>query len=269
MNRTLVRLELRRSRTLIGWLAITLALYNGTIALFYPSMTENQAAYEQILKIWPKELLAAFGMEAGLGLADPGVFFNTYIASMVWPIVAAIAGILLATRPTAADVDRGWAEITLATPVSRTRYVAVAVATQAVGMAVLAFISVAAMLVAGAFVGAPFDAGAFLLTVPVAFAYGCAIAAATTLLSAATLSRGIAGGITAALLLGMYLVQVVSKLDPDLDALKYVSAFHYFDATGIIDSRTLGLGDVAVFAAVAAGSWLLALWIFRRRDLVV
>ncbi len=268
MNRTLVRLELRRSRTLIGWLAITLALYDGTMALFYPSMTENQAAYEEILKIWPKELLAAFGMEAGLGLADPGVFFNTYIASMVWPIVAAIAGILLATRPTAADVDRGWAEVTLAAPVSRIRYGAVAIVTQAVGMAVLAFVSVAAMLVAGAFVRAPFDAGAFMLTVPVAFVYGCAIAAATTLLSVVTLSRGVAGGITAAILLGMYLVQVVSKLDADLDALKYLSAFHYFDATRIIDGRALGLEDLAVFAAVAVGCWLLALWLFRRRDLV-
>ncbi len=268
MNGALIRLELRRSRTLIGWLAITLALYNGTMALFYPSMTENQAAYDEIMKIWPKELLAAFGMDSTLGLGDPGVFFNTYIAGMVWPIVAAIAGILLATRSTAADVERGWAEITLSAPVSRGRYLAVAVLAQAAGMAVLATVSVVAMLVAGAFVGAPFDGGRFLLTVPVAFVYGCAIAAVTTLVGAVTLSRGIAGGVVAGGLLAMYLVQVLSKLDADLDALKYLSAFHYFDATTIIDTGTIGWADGAVFVAVAAGCWLLSLWVFRRRDLL-
>lgn len=268
MNSPLLRLELRRSRTLIGWLAVTLALYNGTMALFYPSLVDAQSAYEDILKIWPKELLAAFGLDMGLGIGDPGVFFNTYIGGMVWPIVAALAGIFLATRPTAADVDRGWAEITLAAPVSRTRYIGIAVVTQIVGMAVLAVVSVVAMLVAGAVVDAGFDPGRFLLTVPVALAYGCAIAAVTTLLGAVTLSRGIAGGTAAGILLGMYLANVLSKLVPDLDALKYVSSFHYFDSTSIVDAGTIRWEDVAVFVLVAVASWLLSLWVFRRRDLL-
>jgi ABC-2 type transport system permease protein len=268
MNGSLLRLELRRSRTLIGWLAVTLVLYNGTMALFYPSLVDARTAYEEILKIWPKELVAAFGLGGGLGIGDPGVFFNTYIGGMVWPIVAAMAGILLATRQTAVDVDRGWAEIALSTPVSRTTYLAVAVATQVVGMAVLALVSVLAMLVAGAFVDAGFDAGRFLLTVPVALVYGCAIAAVTTLLGAATLSRGIAGGITAGIILGMYLAEVLSKLDPGLDALKYVSCFHYFDSTAIVDAGTIRWEDVAVFVGVSVACWLLALAVFRRRDLL-
>ena len=116
-------------------------------------------------------------------LSDPGVFYGTYIASFLWPVAAAMVGIALASRPVAADLDRGYLELTLATPVSRTRLLAVAIAGQAAAIAVLAVVMIGAVLVGGAVVNAGFDAGRFLLRSRSTIAFGAAIAGPTTLLS--------------------------------------------------------------------------------------
>ena len=104
-----LRLELRRSRTIAVGLAVVVLVYGGMIAALYPILLANTTAIEDYLKLFPKEFMAAFGMTGSL--ADPGIFFTTYIGSFLWPIVGAIAAIVLATRPTAADAERGWADL--------------------------------------------------------------------------------------------------------------------------------------------------------------
>ena len=114
-----LRLELRRSRSLVLWVGLVSALYAGGITLFYPTVLENAAEFEKMLQIYPKELMAAFGLSGSLG--DPGTFLNSYIFQFLWPLVAAIVAILMATRP-AADAERGFLELPLSTRLSRLRY---------------------------------------------------------------------------------------------------------------------------------------------------
>jgi ABC-2 type transport system permease protein len=259
------RLELRRDRTLTLWLGIIAFAYAGTMAIFYPLMKENVALLEEYMELFPEEFLIAFGMTGSL--ADPGVFFTTYVGSYVWPIVAAIGAILLATRPVAADQDRGFLELPLSTPMPRVRYLAVAVVGQILVLAILAVAMMAGVIVLGILVDAGLDAGRMLLVIPSALAFGCAIAAVATLLSVITLSRGVAGGLTAGILIAMYLLNVVAQLQPDLDWLARLSAFHYFDTTAIIDEGLIPWSDIAVHTVAALVAWVLALALFRRRDL--
>ena len=46
-----------------------------------------------------------------------------------------------------------------------------------------------------------------------------------------------------------------------------LSIFHYFDLKPLIDAGTYPTGDSLLFLVVAAAGWLLALVLFRRRDL--
>ena len=87
-------------------------------------------------------------------LSNHGVFFNTYIASMLWPIVAAIAGIILGTRMVAADLDRGFIELPLATRIDRVRYLATGIAGQILVLAALSVAAMVGVLVVGAIVDA-------------------------------------------------------------------------------------------------------------------
>lgn len=266
MNQTIFGLELRRSRALVGWLAVVLLAYGAVMAAMYPILKENQALLDDYLKVFPKVFLTAFGMEGAL--TDPGIFFTTYVASWMWPIIAGLGGILIATRPVAADADRGFIELPLATPVSRTRYLVLAIGGQVLALAVLAAAAVVGMLVVGRLVGATFDPGRFGLAGAAAFLFAAAIVGPTTLISVATLNRGLTGASMAGVLVAMYLLDVVSRMQPGLGWIGQLSLMHYFRTTPIIDAGSWWIGDIAVLGGVALLGWVGAVWLFRRRDLV-
>lgn len=262
---TALRMELRRNRTLTIWLGVLLLVYGAVMGTMYPIMVENDEVFKAYMASFPKEFLAAFGMTGSLG--DPGVFYTTYIASWLWPIMAAIAALLIGTRAVAADLDRGFLDLPLSTRISRTRYLAASIAGQVLVMAILAAAAVAGVWVVGRLVGADFSAGNFALAGVLSWLFGCAIAGVTTLLSVVTLSRGRSAGIAGGVLVVMYLVFVVAEVSRDWAWLAPVSAWDHFGTTPLIDNGAVPVGDMALFAAIAVAGWVAAVAAFRGRDL--
>lgn len=265
MIRATVWLELRRNRALAFWLGLVGFVYAGTMAVFYPIIRDNAAVLSEYLDLFPDAVRAAFGISGDLG--QPGVFFTTYLGSYLWPIIAAIGGIVGGTRAIAADLERGFLDIVISTPISRRRYLAISIVGQATLQVIVALALVAGALVVGAVVGAGFDAGRFLLVVVPSALFGWAIAAVATVLSVATLSRGVSAGVTAAGLIVMYLMFVVAGIEPDLDWLRSLSLFGHFDTTAVIDEGLLRPLDLTIHGLVAAVGWGTALWLVRHRDL--
>lgn len=261
---TAFRMELRRNGSLTLWLGVTMALYGATMAAMYPIMVDNDKLFTDYMETFPKEFFAAFGMTGRL--SDPGVFYTTYIASWLWPIMAAVVALLIGTR-VAVDLDRGFLDLPLSTPASRVRYLAASTVGQAIAMAIVAMATVGGLWSVGRLVGAEFDPGRFALAGMLSWLFGCAIAGVTTLLAVLTLSRGRASGIVAGILVAMYLVYIVTQISTDLAWLAPLSAWDHFRTTELIDQGTFPLGDMALFVGVAVAGWLGALWAFRRRDL--
>jgi len=260
------RLELRRSRVVALWLTVIVLAYGGIIAAMYPILKENSQLLEDYMKILPKELMAAFGMSGTL--TDPGVFFSTYIGSFLWPVIAAMGAIILATRPVAADVERGWTDLVLGTPLTRTRSLGAAILAQAIVLALLAVAAAAGVLVVGALVGAEFDAVRFLAASVVFWLFACAIGGVTSFVAALTLSRGVAAGVAAGVLLVMYLMNIVAELQVDLAWLGDIGWSRYLAVTELIDTGAMPWTSVAVFGVVAVAGWVASLVVFRRRDLL-
>jgi beta-exotoxin I transport system permease protein len=258
------RLDLRRSRTLVLWVGLVAALYAGFITAFYPTVVANAADFEKMLEVYPKEIMAAFGITGSLG--DPGIFLDSYVFQFLWPLVAAIVGILLATRP-AADADRGFLELPLSTRLPRASYLVAVIGSQVVAIVVLAVAMIAAVIVVDGFIAPSFDWGRLALAGVDAATLGFAIAGVTSLLAVALLDRGRAAGAAAAILIVMYLLNVVAQLSTGLDWLARLSAFHYFDVRELIDSGTYPVGDSVLFLVAAVAGWSLAVVAFRRRDL--
>jgi hypothetical protein len=261
---TALRLELRRGRLLVLWMAVLSALYAGFITLFYPTIIENAADFEKMLEMYPKELMAAFGIVGSL--SDPGTFLNSYIFQFLWPLVAAIAAIFLATR-VAVDADRGFLELPLSTRLPRLRYLGATIVGQVVALTVLAAVTIASIWAVDLLIEPDFATDRLVLSGVHALAMGLAFAGPTTLLAVLFLDRGRAGGLAAGILILMYLANVIAQLSPELAWLANLSAFHYFDLKPVIDSGTYPVGDSALYLAFAVGGWVLALVAFRRRDL--
>jgi len=264
MNPTALRLELRRSRTLLIWLGVVTAAYAGFITVFYTNVVENAEAFEDVLKLYPKELMAAFGIEANF--ADPGVFLGGYVFNFLWPLIAASAAIVLATR-VAADADRGFLDIALSTPIARLSYLSGSIVTQVVGIAMLAVAMVGAILFGDLVIEPNFQTVSVMLSALHAVAFGLAVAGPTTWLAVVLLDRGRAAGIAAGVLVLMYLLNVIGALAPDFEALTALSAFHYFSLKDLINNGTYPVVDSIVFVVVGAAGWALALVAFRQRDL--
>ena len=260
------RLELRRSRTLLVWLAVVTAAYAGFITVFYTNVSENAAAFEDLLKLYPKELMAAFGIEGNF--ADPAVFLSGYVYNFLWPLIAAIAAIVLATR-IAADADRGFLDVVLATPMVRIRYLLASIATQVLGLALLAVAMVTAIIGADLLIVPDFPTGRIAVSALHSLAFGVAVAGPATLLAVVLLDRGRAAGIAGGVLVVMYLLNVIAALAPEYDALAMASLFHYFNVKELLRLGTYPVGDSLVFLVVGVVCWVLALVAFRRRDLAV
>lgn len=261
-----LRLELRRSRLVAFWLAVIILAYGGIIAAMFPILEENSKLLEDYLNILPEGMLAAFGMSGNL--TDPGVFFSTYIGSFLWPVVAAMGAIILATRPVAADVERGWTEVVLGTPLTRTRSLLAAIVAQSLVLGVLAVAAPAGVLIAGGLVGAGFETAPFLAASVIFWLFACAIAGVTSLVAALTLSRGTAAGVAAGVLLVMYLMNIVAELQADLSWLASFGWFKYLTVTDLIDTGEVPWSSIAVFGVVAAAGWVGSVLVFRRRDLL-
>jgi ABC-2 type transport system permease protein len=258
------RLELRRGFALVAWISVICVAYAGFIMLFYPTMIENAAAFEEMLALYPKELMAAFGIQGSL--VDPGTFINSYVFQFLWPLVAAIAGIFLATR-VAADADSGFLDLPLSTRLARMRYLGAGIIAQIVGLAVISALTIAAIVAVDLIIEPDFDTVRLAMAGFHAFAMAAAIAGVATALAVILLDRGKAAGVTAAILILMYLLNVIAQLAPDLADLARLSAFHYFDLSEVIATGAYPVVDTAIFLATAVLGWALGLWAFRRRDL--
>lgn len=259
-----LRLELRRGRQLVLWVGLVAVLYAGTITLFYPTILASAEEYEKLLAIYPKELMAAFGIEGSIG--DPGTFINSYIYQFLWPLVAAIAAILLATR-VAADADSGFLDLPMSTRLPRLRYLTATIVGQVAGLVVLTVMTVGAIMAVDLLIEPDFRWDRLALSGVHALLFALAIGGVTTFLAVVLLDRGKAGAIAAAVLIIMYLLNIVAAMSPDMADLGRLSAFHYFDLKELIDRGSYPLGDSLLYLVVAVGGWLLALWAFRRRDL--
>jgi len=259
-------IELRRSRMVGLGLGVVAVAYSGIITAMFPIMRDNARAIDDYMAMFPREIMAAFGISGSLG--NPGVFFTSYISAFLWPIVAAMGGIVLATRPVAADVERGWAETTLATPLTRVASLSASIASQALVLAMLAAATVAGVLVVGLGVGAGFDAGRFAAAGVVLWLFGCAVAGIASLLGVLTLSRAVAGGAVAALLILMYLANIVAVIQPELGWLADFGAFRYLAMEDLIDRGITPWASLVVFGVAGAAGWLASVLVFRRRDLL-
>jgi hypothetical protein len=261
---TALRLELRRGRMLVLWIGLVAALYAGGITAFYPTILDNAERFREMLDIYPRELMAAFGITGDLG--DPGVFINSYIFQFLWPLVAAIVAILLATR-LAVDVEAGFLELPLSTRLPRSRYLGAVVVGQVVAMGLLTLVTIGAIWAVDLLIEPNLPTERLLLAGGHAFAMGLAVAGVTTLLTVILLDRGRAGGLAAGILIVMYLANVIAQLSTDLGWLAGASIFHYFDLRPVIDTGAYPVAETTLYLGVATGGWLVSLVAFRRRDL--
>jgi ABC-2 type transport system permease protein len=260
MNAALFAHTWREQRIKLVLVCLGLAAWGFIMPMIYASFgAEFKQAFESGL------------MPRQFGGGDVFTLTGAIAVGFIHPIALVLNSVFaagLAASALAGERERGTLEVLLARPLSRRRvYVTLL-------LAVLTFIAVA---VAAFLAGAAAGAVAFgvvgeldLSRVPELWLTGTLLYAAFAtigLAASATFDRlAPAFGITLAVLLVSYFLEVLGSLWPDAEPLQPYSLFHHVEAKQVLTTG-LDASDLALFGVIAVAAVAYALLVFPRRDI--
>jgi ABC-2 type transport system permease protein len=244
-------------RAVLTW-GGSLGLMGAFIAAIYPSVKDS---LQSVVQNYPSGLKQAFGVQ---GFDTVESYVHAELFSLIVPLAIAFFAIRSATRETVQAEERGYLETLLSLPLPRRALVggsalATAVITAGI-LVVLALLTFIAGRVAGTSISFGLTMAGALGLWPLAMFFAGVASVAGGLMSRSTEVVGVATGV----LIAMYILDLAGRLTSSLEALRYLSAFHYYGAP-IRDGI-----DVGYFVALTAAAVVLiaiGAMLFDRRDL--
>jgi len=248
---------------IFGW-TLGFAALSVLMATFYPAMHQD-GTLDALVASMPPALKGLVGSLADLKA------FPTYLGSQLFdiriPIIAGVMAIILALGLSTAEEERGELRTFLSLPISRTKLLL---------QKWLALCTIMAMtvlgIVAGLYASMPFIDGASIefetLARLVAMTWLVMIAFGTVTFAAgfASGSRATANTLGILVIVGSFILSTFGQAVDWLGDFEKFSLLHYFPAVEIAKG-TIELRDIAVLSGVTVVSLLVAIILFRRRDI--
>ncbi len=267
MIRALLGRHLRHQAGLLAALLVGLAGFEVLIVWAAGRIDESfglRRLVEQLVPPMAREALSdrlrllSFGGAVAFGFEHPGA------------LVATIAFIVVAATIPSAERESGIADLVLARPVPRSRYLAAVLALMVIGA-----LALPCALLAGTAIGLalarPADS-----TVVWSDYRPAAIGLAALLLSLGGLAAAIGAGYrrrgpaiarTVGVVLSLYFLEVLSNVWGPLDRIRVMSPFHWFDPVNASLGGGIPTRALTVLLAVFVAGSALALFRFHRQDL--
>lgn len=254
----LVRAHLSdRRRSLLAW-GIPLGLWSAFIVLIFPSV---EGALSKAIESYPPALKEAFGISE---LTSVEQYLQAEMLSLIVPLALGYLAVRAVASGLTGAAESGRLDVLLSAPVSRSRIVAASFAATAVELAVVLVLTVVltglGSLVAGAHLSLSAAIAGYANVWPLALLFAGFGVVATGF----SLRTTVVTGAVAGLLVTMYVIDLVGRLDTSLSGIRYASVFKYYGNAiedGIDPLSFIGV-TVAAVALAALGAWL-----FERRDL--
>lgn len=242
----------------IGFIAIA-----ALMASFYPAMRMD-GALDALVANMPKAFEGLVGDLANL--RD----FTSYIASQLFdirlPLIAGIMAIILGQGLSTAEEERGELRTLLALPLSRT-----SILLQKWFAMVLLTGVVVASLGVGIYAVAPFlddatlSVQTFLELASVTWLLVVTYGTIAFSMGVITGSKAVANAVSILVIMGSFILSTFGQAVDWLAPYEKLSLIHYFPAMDIA-KQGLDVANTAILGAVTLGMLLLAILIFRRRD---
>lgn len=243
-------------RTAIFW-TVALGVYTALIMLSFPSFRDTGALSTEN---YPEALLEAFNIQ---DMTEVGNYLESQVTSYA-PLVVAFFPIMAFAGAIAGAEERNSLDITLGTPLPRRHIVLANWIAVAVLLFAMLFITGVVAWGSAQLVDVDFGFGrameGFLNVFPITMAFG----SFALVLSAVLRSRGAVIGISFAVVFLMYLIDILGKIMPDLENLRWLSVFRFY---GSALMNGIDWGNIAILLVVSVGLLAAALALFERRDI--
>jgi len=246
----LIAAQLReRRRSLFSW-GLPLGVWSAFVVAIYPSIED---ALSKAIRGYPQALKEAFGISE---LSTVEEYLHAEMLSLIVPLALGYLAVRSVASGLSGAAESGRLDVLLSAPVSRRSLVGAGFAATAIELAgVLVFallVTEIGSLLSGAGLSFGSAAAGFANVWPLALLF----AGLGIVVTGWSLRTSIITGSVAGVLVGMYVVDLIGRLDPSLDAIRYASVFRYYGKaieSGIDPLAFLGVtATAAALAAIGA-----------------
>jgi ABC-2 type transport system permease protein len=254
----LVRSQLReRRRSPLFW-GLPIGFWAAFVVAIYPSV---EHALHGAISSYPEALKQAFGIGE---LSSVGDYLYAEMLSLIVPLAVGYLAARAVASALSGASESGWLDELLSAPVSRRTIAWSAFLAAAVELAIVLAIALLLTMAASALAGAHLRFSSALAGFANVWPLALLFAGLTIVATGFSLQTSVVTGSVAGILVFMYILDLLGRLDTSLDGLRYASVFRYYGNAirdGIDPASFAGVTAVAVlFAGVGA-------WLFERRDL--
>jgi len=246
-----------RWRSVLAW-GIGGGLMCAFTAGVYPSIQDSLG---QALEGYPEGLKEAFSIGE---LSSVEEYLSAEAFGWIVPIAVSFFAIRSAVRSIAAAEEAGHLDALMSAPVSRRELVGATFITTAIStVGVLALVALLTGTSAAVF-GAGLSTGLLLAGTANVWPFAMVFGALALVVTGLRPGPGVTTGVSGAVLVAMYVIDLVGKLADPVEFLRHLSLFKYY-GMAIRDGI-----DPLAFAGITLGALLLAAlgaWLFDRRDL--
>jgi ABC-2 type transport system permease protein len=231
----------------------------------YPTVRDSPALND-LVKQYPEALKSVVGFGGPLDYASPAGYLGAEMFSFMIPLLLIIATVAAGSGAIAGEEERGTMELLLSLPITRER-----LAFEKLAAMIAEVVALGAVLWLALWLGAvmvDMRISGFHLAAGTAGAVLVAIlfGALSMAVGAATGRRSLAIGITSALAVAAFLINVLAPLVGSLSQVRRLSPFYHYAASDPL-RQGLEAGDVAFLVITAAIVTAAAMLAFQRRDI--
>lgn len=246
-----------RRRSLLAW-GLPLGAMSAFIVAIFPSI---ESSISKLVERYPSGLKEAFGIGE---LSSVEQYLHAEMLSLIVPLALGYLAVRAVASGLAGAAESGRLDVLLSAPVSRRRLCAAGFLATAVELAVVLAITGLLTAIGSLLSGAGLEAGPAAAGFASVWPLALLFAGLGVIACAWSLRTSVVTGAVAGVLVAMYVIDLIGKLDPGLDWLRYASVFKYYG-----NAIEEGIKPLAFCGVTAAAALLAALgaWLFERRDI--
>jgi ABC-2 type transport system permease protein len=242
---------------LLSW-GLPIGAWSAFVVAIYPSVEE---ALVKVVRNYPVALKEAFGVGE---LSSVEQYLSAEMLSLIVPLAVGYLAVRSLASALSGAAESGRLDVLLSSPVSRRRVVTAGFCAASIEVAAVLSFALLLTLLGSVLAGANLSFSSALAGFANVWPLALLSAGLGIVVTGFSLRTSVVTGSVAGVLVGMYVIDLVGRLDKSLDAIRYASVFRYYGKAiedGIDPLSFLGVAAAAI-ALAAIGSGL-----FERRDL--